>query len=161
MVELDFEVGVSHCWCDLGFFGCVIVCDFNLLHSVLAVTRAVLAELGRHNSEANFSFHEIGSCNFNEDVFGIKGNFSGFGIDNWGQGEDLSVLVVENGVLIMSLKNWQELLHLHVGLKKLEKFYSVHSLGLLQGLEHNVFRCDGLVCNGRVTGEFVKIVGAH
>lgn len=128
---------------------------------MLAVTGAVLAELGCHNSEANFSFHEIGSCNFNEDVLGIKGNFSGFGIDNWGQGEDLSIFVIENRVLIMSLKNWQELLHLHVGLKKLKKFYNVHSLGLLKGLEHNVFRCDSLVCDGRVVGKFVKIVSAH
>ncbi len=76
MAKFNFEINVLQSRGDftvlwLGFIG-----DLDLFYGELVISRAILTELGCHNSKANLALHQIGACNFNKNVLSVETDLS-------------------------------------------------------------------------------------
>lgn len=133
--------------------------NFHLLDCELVVTGTVRGELASENSEANLNLVEVCSSDLDEDVLGILGDLGSLTIDNGWEGEDLTLAVIEDGVVSLAFNDVKELLKLLIFLQVLEKLLSIHLNSLLKCLEDNILGCAGLVTHGE--SDLVSIMGSH
>ena len=159
VLKLHIEVEVAHGGSQLVFGGVCLVIDLDLLDLVLPLALAVLTELGSNHSQANLSLLDVGASDLDENVASVECDLCLIRVDDRRQGQNLSVLVVEDGVLVEWLKNWQELLHFDVILEDGEELVRVHLAVLLQSLENDFARRKRLVSNR--SSELVQIMGTH
>ena len=114
VADLDLETVIVKLWCDFTLFWLSLVGYLDLLNSEAIVRGAVLAELGSKNCETNLTLHEVGARYLNEHILGVEADFGLLTVYDRGQRQHLPILVIEDRVLIKTIQDWDELLHLHV-----------------------------------------------
>jgi len=137
----------------------MFVINLNLFYMMLPFTSAMRRELGGKDGQADLTFQQIGTSDFNEDVLGIKSNFSSLRVDNRWERQNLSISIVEDGVPLFSLEDWQELFHLNIRLEFLEESIGIHGFGLLQCLENNLTGWHCFISNRSLN--FREIMSTH
>ena len=159
VLHLHIEVGVVHRWGHLTLALLSLIRDFHLLNFVAPIALAMVTKLRGKHGQADLGLLNVGTCDLDENVAGVEGDFGRLGVDDRRQREHLPVLVVEYGVLIEGFQDGEELLHLDVASEDVEEGVGVHGFALLQGLENNLVRRERLV--GDWAAELVHIMGAH
>ena len=137
----------------------VLVVNLHLLNSELRVALAVRRELTSEHCEAHLELMQVSACHLDQHVSCIHRDLSRIWVNDGWQWENLSLRVVEDGVLGLILDNMQILLQLLVLFQNLEKLSCVHLLSLLEGAENDVLRGTCLV--GDRALHLVVVVGAH
>ena len=155
MAKFNFEVNVLEWRCDFVIFRLCFICNFDLLNSKLAITLAILAELGSKNRKTNLAFHEVCSSDFNKHILSIESDFSRLWVDDGRQRKYLTVFVIKNGVLLVTLQNRKELFHFHVTFEDFKELLSIHAFWLLKSLEYNVLGRYCFISNWRVTCKLI------
>jgi hypothetical protein len=161
VTQFDIEVNVLESRCDFIVFWLSFVSNLYLFDCEFVVSAAVFAELSCQDCKTDFALHQICACNFNKDILCVKTDFCCLRVNDWGKREDLTIFVIENGVLFVTLQNRQELLHLHVSLENLKKLLSVHALSLLKSLKNDILRRDRLICDWRITCKLIQVMSTH
>ena len=81
---------------------------------MLPVTLAVFAELRCEHGQANLRFLDVCARNFHENVASVERDFGRFRVNDWGQGQNLAILIVKDWVFVERLQDRQKLLHFDV-----------------------------------------------
>lgn len=161
MADLDLEAIIVKLWCDFTLFWLSLVGYLDLLNCEAIVRGAVLAELGSKNCETNLTLHEVGARYLNEHILGVEADFGLLTVYDRGQRQHLPILVVEDRVLIKTIQDWDELLHLHVRLKHFKQFLRIHALSLLESLELDIFRRYCLIGYRCIRRKFIQVMSSH
>ena len=90
----------------------MLVHNLNLLNCELRVSLAVLRELPSQNREANLKLVEVGTSHLYEDVLGLQRDLGCVRIDDWREGQDGSLGIIEDGELGLILNDVHVLLKL-------------------------------------------------
>jgi len=71
----------------------------------------------------------------------------------------LSILIIEDGILVEVLDDWKEFLHLDIIAENIEECISIHCFALLKGLEHDFRRRNSLISDWSI--HFVQVMGSN
>ena len=119
----------------------------------------MLAELGSENSQADLCLLDVRACDLDKHILRVESDLGRLRVDDWWQGQHLTILVEEDGVLVEWLQDGQKLLHLDIFAEDIKEGVCVHSFGLLKSLEDDLVRGKCFVRDG--SSELVQVVGSH